>query len=125
MAPQNLLLMYGTAEDHKGVLLVASYCGLQDQLDAQASESLCLKIADGQELQSFNSICRYLASCSPKSKQLLGDTHSDRALVRQWLFSHSGQNTPELCFAFLSLSRFKIGCRFETLSYQACWNLRC
>lgn len=125
MAPQSLLLTYGTAEDHKGVLLVATYCGLQDQLDAQAAESLCLKITDGQELQSFNSICRYLASCSPKSKQLLGDTHTDRAMVRLWMFTHSRQNTSELCFAFLNLSRSKTGCHFETQSYQACWNLRC
>ena len=84
MAPQTLSLTHGTAEDHKGVLLVATYCGFQDQIvDAQASGGLCLKIADGHELQSFNSICRYLASCSPKCKQLLGDTHTDRALVRQ------------------------------------------
>lgn len=125
MAPQTLSLTYGTAEDHRGVLLVATYCGLQDQVDAQAAESLCLKITDGQELQSFNSICRYLASCSPKSKQLLGDTHTDRAMVRQLIFSYQQENTTKPFFAFLSLSRSKTGCHFETQSCQACWNLRC
>ena len=83
MAPQTISLRGGTAEDHKGVLLVAAYCDLQDQLaGAQGSGGLSLKTADGQDLTSFNSICRYLASCSPKCKQLLGDTHTDRALVR-------------------------------------------
>ena len=85
MAPETLSLTYGTTEDHKGVLLVATYCDLQDQLvDAEGSKGLCLKTPDGQVLHSFNSICRYLASCSPKSKQLLGDTHTDRAMVCRW-----------------------------------------
>ena len=82
MAPRSHTLIYDSAEDHKGIALVATYCGLQDQVDAtQSSEGLCLTSADGQRLHTFNSICRYLASSSTKSKQLLGDTHSDRAAV--------------------------------------------
>lgn len=77
--------MYDTAEEPKGILLVAAYCGVEDQIDnSQGPEGLCLQTADGKKLQSFNAICRFLATCSQKSKQLLGDTHTDRAMVCQY-----------------------------------------
>ena len=82
MAPQCHTLSTGTSEDRKGVVLVATYCGLQDQIaHSESSEELAFKTADGQVLQSFSSICRYLASSSSRSKQLLGDTQTDRAMV--------------------------------------------
>ncbi|KAL3144072.1 hypothetical protein ABBQ32_003868 [Trebouxia sp. C0010 RCD-2024] len=115
MAPQTLSLRGGTAEHHKGVLLVAAYCNLQDRLtDAQEPGGLCLKTADGQELQSFNSICRYLASCSPKCKQLLGDTHIDRALVQDWL-SFRNTELPGL----LEAQMLKVDKRLQTKVFLA------
>lgn len=127
MAPQTLSLTYGTAEDYKGILLVATYCGLHDQVvDAQASEGLRLKTADGHELQSFNSICRHLASCSPKSKQLLGDTHTDRALVCQgYCESQQAERARRTALTCDIMTRSRIGFHSETQSYQACWRLRC
>lgn len=84
MSRKSHQLLYSRPEDHRGVLLVATYCGLQDQLDAsQASDGIQLTTVDGQTLSTFNSICRYLSSCSSKSQQLLGATPLDRATVRQ------------------------------------------
>ena len=84
MAGRSHKLSYSTSEDHRGILLVATYCGLQDQLDAShESEGIQLKGADGQLLSTFTAICRYLASCSSKSQQLLGASPLDRATVRQ------------------------------------------
>ncbi|KAL0037121.1 hypothetical protein WJX79_001503 [Trebouxia sp. C0005] len=79
-------LAYGTQEDHRGILLVATYCGIQDQLHAnQASKDIQLTTSDGQQLSTFTSICRYLSSQSSKSQQLLGATPLDRATVQDWL----------------------------------------
>ncbi|DBA77527.1 TPA: hypothetical protein ACH3X1_009342 [Trebouxia sp. C0004] len=79
-------LSYSTQEDHRGILLVATYCGLQDQLDAtQASRDIQLTTSDGQQLSTLTSICRYLCSQSSKSQQLLGATPLDRATVQDWL----------------------------------------
>jgi len=86
-------LSYSTQEDHRGILLVASYCGLQDQLGAtQAWSDIQLTTSDGQQLSTFTSICRYLSSQSSKSQQLLGATPLDRATVRQF--------APEACMSY-------------------------
>lgn len=88
MSSNTQKLLYSTSEDHRGILLVAAYCGIQDQLDAsQASEGIQLTTADGQKLSTFTSVCRYLATCSPRSQQLLGATPLDRATVRQFALS--------------------------------------
>lgn len=86
MSRKSYQLSYSTQEDHRGILLVATYCGFQDQLDAtQASRDIQLTTSDGQQLSTFTSICRYLASQSSKSQQLLGAIPLDRATVQDWL----------------------------------------
>ena len=78
-------LLFSESEDHTGILLIAQYCGLKNQLDSsQASQGIELTTSDGQKLTSFTSICRYLASTSARSHQLLGATPLERALVRQF-----------------------------------------
>ena len=85
MSGKSYQLSCSTQEDHRGILLVATYCGFQDQLDAtQASRDIQLTTSDGQQLSTFTSICRYLSSQSSKSQQLLGATPLDRATVRQF-----------------------------------------
>ncbi len=85
MSAKSHMLSYSTQEDHRGILLVATYCGFQDRLDAtQASRDIQLTTSDGQQLSTFTSICRYLSSQSSKSQQLLGATPLDRATVRQF-----------------------------------------
>ncbi|KAK9808921.1 hypothetical protein WJX72_006429 [[Myrmecia] bisecta] len=65
--------------------LVAAYAGVSDLLDVSTSESLQLTTTDGQQLSGHNTICRYIASLSPRRTQLLGDTPETQALIAQWL----------------------------------------
>lgn len=70
------------SEERRGLLFVAAYCGLQNELHLQEGAKLQLVASDGQVYTSYTSVCRYLASVSKKSQQLLGSSGLDRAKVK-------------------------------------------
>ena len=70
-----------SSEERQGILFVAAYCGLQQKVSVEEGPELQLVTADGQTYTSYASVCRYLASVSSKSQQLLGSTALDRAKV--------------------------------------------
>lgn len=82
MATQATVRIEAKSQDERqAVLFVAAYCGLQLRVSVQSDTELQLVASDGQIFRTYTSICRYLASISPKSLQLLGATALDRASV--------------------------------------------
>lgn len=82
MPPKQTLSVEATsAEEQQGILFVAAFCGLQNALTVQKGTELQLVTSEGQTYTSYTSVCRYLASVSSKSQQLIGSTALDRAKV--------------------------------------------